>query len=125
VTRVLVVDDDPQLLQLYATALSRAGYEPITAQDGVDAMRGMESRPSIVLLDLEMPNANGYEFLEHLRGSPEHASIPVIVISGNATGEWALRVGATEFVAKPFKMTEVLDRIRKYAPLAPQGRAEL
>jgi CheY-like chemotaxis protein len=125
VTRVLVVDDDPQLLQLYVTSLTRAGYEPITAQDGAEAMQRMGSRPAVVLLDLEMPNANGYEFLEQIRGSPEHASIPVIVISGTATGEWALRVGATEFMAKPFKVTEVLDRIRRYAPPAAQGRAEL
>jgi CheY-like chemotaxis protein len=118
---VLVVDDDPQLLQLYVTALSRAGYESIQAQDGAEAMQRMELRPAVVLLDLEMPNANGYEFLERLRGSPEHASIPVIVISGNATGEWALRVGAADFMAKPFKVTDVLDGIRKYAPPAPQG----
>ena len=114
-TRVLVVEDDLKLLDLYAEALGSAGYQVLRARDGVEAMRQMEFGPVVILLDLEMPLANGYEFLEQLRASRDHASIPVIVVSGTATGEWALRVGATEFLAKPVDVAQLRDRVRRYA----------
>ncbi len=113
--RVLVVEDDPKLLELYVEVLSGAGYQVLEARDGVEAMQRMEFGPAIVVLDLEMPQANGYEFLEQLRASRDHASVPVIVISGIATGEWALRVGANEFLAKPFEITKLRELVRSYA----------
>jgi DNA-binding response OmpR family regulator len=110
--RILVVDDDPQLLELYARVLRDDGHEVIAARDGLEAQRRMDTRPDLIVLDLEMP-ANGYEVLAQVRSSAEHATIPVIVSSGIATGEWALRAGATEFLAKPFKVAELKAAVRR------------
>ncbi|HYR94860.1 MAG TPA: response regulator transcription factor [Methylomirabilota bacterium] len=100
--RVLVVEDDADLRELCAIVLRDAGHEVVEARDGAQAFDRMKTEPSAVVLDLLMPVVDGYEFLKQIRSSSRYASVPVIVVSGTASGKWSLRVGADRYLAKPF-----------------------
>jgi len=104
VARVLVVEDDADLRELWVVVLRDAGYEVVEARDGAQAFARLKPKPSAVVLDLMMPVVDGYEFLRQLRASSRYAAIPVIVVSGTATGTWSLRVGADRYLAKPFEV---------------------
>ena len=111
--RVLVVDDDRQMLKAVANALSARGYEVLTAATGEIALSVVaEDEPDIVLLDLGLPGIEGREVIERLRTWSE---LPVIVISvreGQEDKVAALDAGADDFVTKPFGMKELLARMR-------------
>lgn len=102
--RVLVVEDDADLRELWVVVLRAAGHEVVEARDGAQAYDRMKRKPSAVVLDLAMPVVDGYEFLRQLRSSSRYASVPVIVVSGTATGKWSLRLGADRYLAKPFEI---------------------
>jgi two-component system KDP operon response regulator KdpE len=111
--RVLVVDDDRQMLKAVTNALSARGYEVLTAGSGEIALSIVaEDEPDIVLLDLGLPGIEGREVIERLRAWSE---LPVIVISvreGQEDKVAALDAGADDFVTKPFGMKELLARMR-------------
>lgn len=106
--KILVVDDDPKTLELYRDVLGGAGHEVVVAENGALGLVRSERRPALIVADLMMPNLNGYEFVKRLRETEGHATTPVIVVSGIATGEWALQVGADRFLPKPFRPRELL-----------------
>ena len=81
--RILVVEDDPQLRELYRQALRAAGYVVAAVEDGVDALRQIEhSRPALVVLDLSLPRVNGRDVNRELKSRPDTSTIPVVVVSG-------------------------------------------
>ena len=101
--RVLVVDDDPDTVDLLTTILSDAGYEVIAAFTGGDGLMVLEvESPDVILLDLQMPGLHGMDVLRRLRmARPE---IPVIIVSGQGDAELAratLRRGAVDYIRKP------------------------
>ncbi|MEB3031569.1 response regulator [[Mycobacterium] nativiensis] len=112
-TRVLVVDDEPQILRALKINLSVRGYEVVTASTGAGALRAAaEQRPDVVILDLGLPDISGIEVLEGLRG---WLTAPVIVLSArtdSADKVEALDAGADDYVTKPFGMDEFLARLR-------------
>src|ERR1700758_3533635 len=112
-TRVLVVDDDPQLLRALRINLSVRGYEVITAPTGSRALSlAAEHPPQVVILDLGMPDISGIEVLAGLRG---WLTAPVIVLSARTDSSEkgdALDAGADDYVTKPFGMDEFLARLR-------------
>ncbi|HET9876235.1 MAG TPA: response regulator [Mycobacterium sp.] len=112
-TRVLVVDDEPQILRALKINLSVRGYEVITAATGTGALRAAaEHRPDVVILDLGLPDISGVEVLAGLRG---WLTAPVIVLSArtdSADKVGALDAGADDYVTKPFGMDEFLARLR-------------
>jgi two-component system KDP operon response regulator KdpE len=111
--RVLVVDDDPAIRRALAAELGAAGYEVLEAADGADGLRQFEAHePDLVLTDLAMPVADGFELVAGLR---QRAKTPVIVLSvrgGDADKIRALDLGADDFVVKPFSANELMARIR-------------
>ncbi len=113
VTRVLVVDDDPQLLRALRINLSVRGYEVITAPTGSRALTlAAEHPPQVVILDLGMPDMSGVEVLAGLRG---WLTAPVIVLSARTDSSdkvGALDAGADDYMTKPFGMDELLARLR-------------
>jgi len=118
--KVLVADDDPQLVRALRITLSAHGYEVIAAPDGAAAiaLAGAE-RPDIVMLDLGMPQLDGVAVIEALR---RWTSIPIIVVSGRAGSAdkvEALDAGADDFVTKPFQIDELLARLRALSRRAP------
>ena len=112
-TKVLVVDDEPQILRALRINLSVRGYEVITASTGAAALRAAaEERPDVVILDLGLPDISGIEVIGGLRG---WLMSPVIVLSARTDSSEkvkALDVGADDYVTKPFGMDEFLARLR-------------
>ncbi|BCK54353.1 response regulator [Nocardia wallacei] len=112
-TKVLVVDDEPQILRALRINLSVRGYEVITAASGAAALRAAaEKHPDVVVLDLGLPDMDGIDVLAGLRG---WSRSPVIVLSArtdSADKVEALDAGADDYVTKPFGMDELLARLR-------------
>ncbi|MCB1003541.1 MAG: response regulator transcription factor [Acidimicrobiales bacterium] len=112
-SRVLVVDDEPQILRALATNLRARGHDVDLAPDGETALRlAADHRPDIVLLDLGLPGMDGIEVVHGLRGWSE---VPIIVLtarSEEADKVEALDAGADDYVTKPFGMNELLARMR-------------
>jgi two-component system KDP operon response regulator KdpE len=112
-TRVLVIDDEPQILRALRINLSVRGYEVHTAATGIEALTvAAEHKPDVVVLDLGLPDMSGIEVLEGLRG---WLTAPVIVLSARTDSSdkvEALDAGADDYVTKPFGMDEFLARLR-------------
>jgi CheY-like chemotaxis protein len=113
---VLVVEDDPDSRDVLVRMLEREGYRPATAENGREALeRVAERTPSIILLDLMMPEMNGFEFLAELRGDPAMRAIPVVVVTAKElTDEDRARLrGHVEQVFRKgaFAREELLDEL--------------
>jgi two-component system KDP operon response regulator KdpE len=111
--RILIADDDPQILRALRVTLRARGYEIFTADDGAQALEmAAENHPDLVVLDLGMPKLDGVEVIQGLRGWTQG---PILVVSGRtdaADKVDALDAGADDYVTKPFAIDELLARIR-------------
>lgn len=114
--KVLIADDDPQLVRALRITLAAHGYDVIAAPDGAAAVAlAGQSRPDLILLDLGMPKLDGVQVIHALRGWTD---APIIVVSGrtgSADKVDALDAGADDYVAKPFQIDELLARLRALA----------
>ncbi|MFE9745614.1 response regulator [Saccharothrix saharensis] len=112
-TKVLVVDDEPQIVRALRINLSARGYSVLTAHDGTEALKAAaEGKPDVVVLDLGLPDVDGTEVIAGLRG---WTTVPIIVLSArvdSADKVEALDAGADDYVTKPFGMDELLARLR-------------
>lgn len=113
--RVLVVDDDPQVLALLRVNFSLEGYDVVEAANGEEALKVVASkRPDVVVSDVMMPGMDGLELVRRLRANPKTADLPVVVVSAKAqrndveNGEVA---GADAYVTKPFDPQDLLDAV--------------
>ena len=115
--RILVVEDNAELSKLLELILRRAGYDVGVAVDGVDALRQFEAQPpDLVLLDIMLPNLDGYEVSDRIRHQ-YHSSVPVVMLSSLDSYldmERSRQVGATDHIAKPFDKDVLLATIAKY-----------
>jgi two-component system KDP operon response regulator KdpE len=125
VTRILVVDDEPQIRRALRTSLEAHGYAVQTAGTGEEAVLGMaEGSPDLVFLDLGLPDLDGTEVIRRVRSFSE---VPVIVLSvrdQQADKVAALDAGADDYVTKPFGMEELLARLRAQLRRAQAEEAE-
>jgi two-component system KDP operon response regulator KdpE len=112
-TRILVVDDEPQITRVLRTSLSVHGYEVQVANDGEAGLDAFEAwKPDLVITDLSMPKMSGIQLCENIR---DHSQVPIIVLSvrgDNKNKVEALDKGADDYVTKPFSIDELLARIR-------------
>lgn len=112
-SRVLVVDDEPQIVRALAINLRARGYDVSTAGDGADALRLAASHePDVVILDLGLPDLDGVDVIAGLRG---WTTVPILVLSGRNDSldkVGALDAGADDYVTKPFGMDELMARLR-------------
>ncbi len=117
VKKILVVDDEPHLIRSLTFILAKEGYEVEIAQDGDEALRKVvETRPSLVFLDIMMPKKNGFEVCAAIRSTPELKDTYIIMLSAKGWDidrEKALGVGANEFMSKPFSPLDAVTRARK------------
>ncbi|MCM2324154.1 MAG: response regulator transcription factor [Oligoflexia bacterium] len=113
--RILIIEDDPAFLQLVSQLLS-SYYEPLTAASGAEGLRqARECRPDLVLVDVRMPEINGFEVCRRLRDMPETRDVPIIMLTGQTEMENRVRgleLGADDYVLKPFDASELLARIK-------------
>ena len=114
--KVLVVDDDPEIVELFVDVLDRDGrFEVRTANSGYDAgMITQEFCPDLVILDYMLPDINGNVVCQTIRKNPAFAHIKIVIVSGVVNQEEIndlLKAGADEFVKKPFNIEKLIDRI--------------
>ena len=115
-SKVLVVDDDPEIVTFLSTLLELEGIESSVATSAAAALEQLaQARPDLVLLDIAMPDRDGIDLCKELKRDPRTAEVPVFVISarpGKDVVERALAAGAEEFIRKPFENAELISRIR-------------
>jgi DNA-binding response OmpR family regulator len=119
--KVLIVDDEPDILLMLRVDLEAEGYETTLAADGETALRRIsEERPDLVLLDVMMPVVDGWGVLQRMSTGGHHA--PVVMVSAKASDQDAVRaleLGATEYVVKPFDPTLLLSTVADVLSSSP------
>ncbi len=123
--RILVVDDEPQIVRVLRAALQSNGYEIFTASNGADALQVfLDANPDLVITDLVMPEMDGVELTREIR---QRASTPVIVVSVRSQEREKIRAldeGADDYITKPFAIQELLARVRVQLRRAAEREAE-
>ncbi len=114
--RVLVVDDEEPIRKIVSFQLEKAGYEVAACADGEEALRLVaESEPDLILLDVMMPNLDGYEVCKRLKSNYQTSHIPIIMVTAKSELENRLQGfedGANDYITKPFAITELLVRVK-------------
>jgi chemosensory pili system protein ChpA (sensor histidine kinase/response regulator) len=115
---VMVVDDSLTVRKITGRMLAREGYEVVTAKDGVDALQQLQDvRPDCILLDVEMPRMDGFEFARNVRADAQTRGIPIIMITSRTADKHrnhALELGVNEYMGKPYQEEQLLALIKRY-----------
>lgn len=116
--KVLVADDSVTQVALLQSAVSEAGHVSVVATNGDEAMRlAASEKPALILLDVVMPNTDGFQVCRRLRKLPETANTPIVLVTskGQETDKfWGIRQGANEYVVKPFETKALAEIIKKH-----------
>ncbi len=124
--KILIVDDEPHILQLLSARLKANQYQVIAASNAEQAFRAAhEEKPDLILLDIRMPGETGMSLYESLAISKSTASIPIIFITAypqDNMRDKVLAMGAVDFIAKPFNADELLKKVKN--ALTPQPGSE-
>src|SRR4030067_1302980 len=115
--RILIVDDERDMVKALTIRLQRAGYEVVTAFDGAQAIfMAHKEKPDLIILDVRMPAGDGFSVAEKLKQSTDTFAIPVIFLTGSPeknSEEKAMALGARFYVKKPYDPEELLDAVRR------------
>ncbi len=120
---ILVVDDDPDILEALSEILEAEGFEIRRARNGKEALERLEpDPPQLILLDLMMPVMDGWEFAQRMKQKPAAiSSIPLIVLSADRNvGNKATDIGAVGYLAKPFELNDLLEMVRRALKEGPR-----
>lgn len=116
--KILIVDDETELLKAISIRLKASGYEVLTAQDGQEGLeKARNSNPDLIILDVLMPRLDGYEVCRLLKFDEKYSLIPVIMLTAKtqevdkAMGK---KVGANDYLTKPFETQDLIDKIKKH-----------
>ena len=113
----MIVDDSITVRRVMERFLERNGMRVVTAKDGIDAISVLQdSKPDIILLDIEMPNMDGYEFATHVRNDERFLDLPIIMITsrvGDKHRARAIEIGVNDYLGKPYQDAQLLDAIRR------------
>jgi len=116
-SKVLVVDDEPEAVELVEFNLKQAGYSVVTAADGAEALtKARASQPSLIVLDLMLPEVDGLEVCKMLRRDPATSGIPIVMLTAKAAEidrVLGLELGADDYVTKPFSPRELVLRVKR------------
>jgi len=119
--RVLIADDDPLLRAILEHKLAAAGYEVTCVENGRDALAKLDERPDLVVLDAMMPVMDGFEALRRMKANPEQRGVTVVMLTALKREEdvvSALKLGAADYLAKPFSPDELVVRLNRLIPAA-------
>jgi len=114
--KILLVDDEPNILLSLQFLMQRAGYQVTTAADGEQALQRVASDPpDLILLDINMPRLNGYEVCERIRANPGWQGVRILLLTAKGREvekEKGLALGADDYVTKPFSNQELTDKVQ-------------
>ena len=114
--RIVVIEDDPNILTLISQTLRREGYEVFTASDGTEGLRKVkENNPQLVVLDISLPGLDGYQVCHQLRTEQATSQLPVIMVTAMSRPSDQRRGfenGADDYLPKPFMLSELLMRVQ-------------
>lgn len=117
--RVLLIEDEPNIIEAIRFILSRDGWRVDTHADGETAMDAIQRRaPDLIILDVMLPNRSGYDILQELRRTAATSSVPVLMLTARGQKkdrELAEKLGANRFMTKPFSNGEILSTVRELA----------
>lgn len=115
--KILAVDDEPDLIDLMQYHLVRAGHDVTTATNGWEAIYAVrQNRPDLILLDLMLPDLDGFGVCEILRRDPLTATIPIVIVSAWSSPDsrdLGLELGALDYLTKPFSPQELVERVNR------------
>jgi DNA-binding response OmpR family regulator len=116
--KILMIDDDVNLHEIYGSLLKNEGYEFYSAYDGIKALEEIfKVNPDLILLDVRLPNLNGFQICQMLNQVSDRKKIPIIMLSGNFVGPkdkiLGLELGADDYLAKDVDLKELLSRIKR------------
>jgi two-component system cell cycle response regulator DivK len=119
-SRILVVEDTPDNRQILRDLLTSVGYELIEAVDGLTGVAAAtEHRPDLILMDIELPEIDGYEATRRIKANPDTAGIPIIAVTSYALSgddEKARAAGCDGYIAKPYSPRALLAKVRDFVP---------
>ncbi len=114
--KIFIIEDELDFLSTLRERLEFEGFVVATAVDGEEALRKIpEEKPDLILLDIMLPEMNGYQVCRELKSNPETETIPVVVVTAKSQESdkfWAKETGADDYVTKPFEMEELLQKIQ-------------
>ncbi|WP_147125233.1 response regulator transcription factor [Shimia ponticola] len=117
--RVLLIEDEPNIIEAVRFILSRDGWHVDTHSDGATAMAAVAHRmPDVIILDAMLPNRSGFEILRDLRGQDDTRNLPVLMLTARGQTkdrERAEEAGVSDYMTKPFSNSDVLERVRALA----------
>ena len=115
--KILVVDDEPNIVRSLTFVLNKGGYDVSFAMDGEQAMTMIrDSKPNILILDVMMPNKSGYEVCNEIKSDPDLRDIHIVMLTAKGQDddrETALSQGADEYISKPFSPIKILARVKE------------
>ena len=116
--KILIVDDEKDIVETLSFMLKAKGFECISAYDGETGLSlAKTQQPDLVILDVMMPKINGYKICRLLKFDNKYKDIPIIMVTARSQAEDKLigeETGADEYITKPFEFSEILDKINKY-----------
>lgn len=118
--KVLAVDDSATMRQMLQICLSSAGFDVVTAEDGIDGIDKLKANdPDVVITDINMPRMDGFEFIEAVRGGQQGSHLPILVITTESAPEKKQRArdaGATGWIVKPFEPESLVQAVNRMMP---------
>ncbi len=115
--RVLIAEDEPNIVESLTFILNRSGFEVESVGDGAAALESIQSsRPDVVILDVMLPSMNGFEVMKSVRADDAVSTTPIIILTAKGQSrdrQTAMEIGADAFVTKPFSNSEIIDKVRE------------
>jgi DNA-binding response OmpR family regulator len=116
--KILIVDDEEDILNTICFRLEAEGFECITSQDGIDALaKAREEKPDLILLDIMLPRMNGYKVSRLLKFDEKYRHIPILMLTAKAQDNdviMGLETGVDSYITKPFEMKTLIDEIKNH-----------
>ena len=113
--KILIIDDEPNILLLVKNRLEANTYEVITAKDGEEGLKKvLDEKPDLVIVDVMMPKLNGYDFVKKVKYNRETENIPIIVLSAQGKLKDLFDIEGLDFIDKPFDPEELLGKVKKH-----------
>jgi two-component system alkaline phosphatase synthesis response regulator PhoP len=115
VAKILVVDDEKDIVELLKYNLTRSGFKVITAYDGQEAMEKLSHEPDLIILDVMMPKLNGFDVCRRIKSMEEYKNVPIIFLTAKSSESDEIRglnLGANDFIQKPISINKIMARIK-------------